>query len=159
MGDYTGPNTGAGAGASTTGSVDMSQLLNWGDIFSAATVSAIEYSLGTKPTASSAGIAVAISSLSRIISTNFEQLSSLGGNVTDELTKDMMIVAILNVLVATMQKKNATKALVVGTAGDVLSDRALIMLGIDPAKSLFQSKKQYIFNLKNKIHYIINYVV
>ena len=126
---------------SSTGSVDMSQLLNWGDLFSAATVSAIEYSLGEKPTGTKAATAVAISSISRIITQNFTTLSSLGGNIEDAATKDAFIVALVNGLVAMGQKKSVAKQVAIGVAGDVLSDRSLSMLGIDPTKSLFNNKK------------------
>ena len=126
---------------SSTGSVDMSQLLNWGDLFSAATVSAIEYSLGEKPTGTKAATAVAISSISRIITQNFTTLSSLGGNIEDAATKDAFIVALVNGLVAMGQKKSVAKQVAIGVAGDVLSDRSLGMLGIDPTKSLFNNKK------------------
>ena len=126
---------------SSTGSVDMSQLLNWGDLFSAATVSAIEYSLGEKPTGAKAATAVAISSISRIITQNFTTLSSLGGNIEDAATKDAFIVALVNGLVAMGQKKSVAKQVAIGVAGDVLSDRSLSMLGIDPTKSLFNNKK------------------
>ena len=126
---------------SSTGSVDMSQLLNWGDLFSAATVSAIEYSLGEKPTGTKAATAVAISSISRIITQNFTTLSSLGGNIEDAATKDAFIVALVNGLVAMGQKRSVAKQVAIGVAGDVLSDRSLSMLGIDPTKSLFNNKK------------------
>ena len=126
---------------SSTGSVDMSQLLNWGDLFSAATVSAIEYSLGEKPTGTKAATAVAISSISRIITQNFTTLSSLGGNIEDQATKDAFIVALVNGLVAMGQKRSVAKQVAIGVAGDVLSDRSLSMLGIDPTKSLFNNKK------------------
>ena len=126
---------------SSTGSVDMSQLLNWGDLFSAATVSAIEYSLGEKPTGTKAATAVAISSISRIITQNFTTFSSLGGNIEDAATKDAFIVALINGLVAMGMKKSVAKQVAIGVAGDVLSDRSLTMLGIDPAKSLFNNKK------------------
>ena len=141
MADYTGSN-GPAAGAPQTGSVDMSQLLNWGDLFSAATVSAIEYSLGEKPTGTKAATAVAISSISRIITQNFTTLSSLGGNIEDEATKDAFIVALVNGLVAMGQKRSVAKQVAIGVAGDVLSDRSLGMLGIDPTKSLFNNKKK-----------------
>ena len=127
--------------SSSTGSVDMSQLVNWGDLFSAATVSAIEYSLGEKPSGSKAATAVAISSISRIITQNFTTLSSLGGNIEDAATKDAFIVALVNGLVAMGQKKSVAKQVAIGVAGDVLSDRSLSMLGIDPTKSLFNNKK------------------
>ena len=120
----------------------MSQLLNWGDLFSAATVSAIEYSLGEKPTGTKAATAVAISSISRIITQNFTTLSSLGGNIEDEATKDAFIVALVNGLVAMGQKKSVAKQVAIGVAGDVLSDRSLGMLGIDPTKSLFNNNKK-----------------
>jgi len=126
---------------SSTGSVDMSQLLNWGDLFSAATVSAIEYSLGEKPTGTKAATAVAISSISRIITQNFTTLSSLGGNIEDAATKDAFIVALVNGLVAMGQKRSVAKQVAIGVAGDVLSDRSLSMLGIDPTKSLINNKK------------------
>ena len=120
----------------------MSQLLNWGDLFSAATVSAIEYPIGEKPTGTKAATAVAISSISRIITQNFTTFSSLSGNITDEATKDAFIVALVNGLVAMGQKKSVAKQIAIGVSGDVLGDRALIMMNVDPKKSLFNNKKQ-----------------
>jgi len=140
MPDFTGNNA-PPAGQPETGSVNLSSLLNWGDLFSAATVSAIEYSLGEKPTGTKAATAVAISSISRIITQNFTTLSSLGGNIEDAATKDAFIVALVNGLVAMGQKKSVAKQIAIGVAGDVLSDRSLGMLGIDPKKSLFNNKK------------------
>ena len=159
MSNYTGPNTGTPPeGQPQTGSVNLGSLLNYGDLMSALTTSAIEYSLGEKPTGTKAATAVAISSISRIITQNFTTFSSLSGNITDEATKDAFIVALVNGLVAMGQKRSVTKQIAIGVSGDVLGDRALIMMNVDPKKSLF-NKKQSIFNLKNKVTYIINYVV
>jgi hypothetical protein len=125
--------------AKAKGTIDIGAILNWGDLFSAATVSGIEYALGEKPTGSKAATAVAISSISRIITTNFTTLSSLGGNITEKESKDAFVVALINGLVAMGMKKSVAKQVAIGVAGDVLSDRTLFMLGLDPKKSLFQS--------------------
>jgi len=121
--------------------IELGDLLNFGDVFSAATVSLIEWSLGEKVTGTKAATAVAISVISRVISQNFTTISSLGGNIEDEATKDAFIVALINGLVAMGMKRSVAKQVAVGVAGDVLSDRALTMLGVDPSKSLFNSKK------------------
>lgn len=126
--------------ATTTGTIDIGAILNWGDIFSAATVSGIEYALGEKPSGSKAATAVAISSISRIITQNFTTLSSLGGNITEKESKDAFVVALINGLVAMGMRKSVAKQVAIGVAGDVLSDRTLTMLGLDPKKSLFQAK-------------------
>lgn len=123
-----------------TATIDIGAILNWGDVFSAATVSGIEYALGEKPSGSKAMTAVAISSISRIITQNFTTLSSLGGNITEKESKDAFVVALINGLVAMGMRKSVAKQVAIGVAGDVLSDRTLYMLGLDSKKSLFQSK-------------------
>ena len=132
----------AAAKAKPKGSLDVSNLLNWGDLFSAGTVSLIEYSLGEKPTGTKAATTVAISVISRIVTSNFTTLSSLGGNITDETTKDAFVVALINGLVAMGMKKSPAKQIAISVAGDVLSDRVLNMISDDMAsRSIFQSKK------------------
>jgi hypothetical protein len=129
------------ANGKKTGSLDVSNLLNWGDLFSAATVSGIEFALGEKPTGTKAATAVAISVVSRIITSNFTTLSSLGGNIESAETKDAFVVALINGLVAMGMKKSPAKQIAIGVAGDVLSDRMMNMINDDMAtKSIFQSK-------------------
>jgi hypothetical protein len=125
--------------AKAKSSLDVSDLLNLGDIFSAATVSGIEYALGDKPSYYKAVKAVIISSVSRVITSNFTNVSSLGGNITDPITKDAFVVALINGLVAAGMQKSVARCVAVGVAGDVLSDRVLDMLGMDSKKSLFSN--------------------
>ena len=119
--------------------IDISTLLNWGDLFSAATVSAIEYALGEKVTGTKAATAVAVSVVARVISTNFTTVSSLGGNIVEPETKDAFIVALLNAFIAMGMKRSVAKQVAIGVAGDVLSDRFLTMISMKPNQSVFKA--------------------
>ena len=84
--------------------------------------------------------ATAISAVSRIVTQNFTNLSSAGGNITEDSTKDAFIVAMINALVAYGMKKSVAKTVAIGVAGDVLADRLITMINMDPTSSLFKSK-------------------
>ena len=140
MGDKDNTNT-ATNGNGKGGTLDVSNLLVWGDLGAAAAVAAIEAALGKKPTWSEAAIATAISVVSRIVTSNFTNFSSLGGNIESEETKDAFIVALTNALVAMSMKRSVARAIAVGVAADVLSDRVLDMVKTDLSKqAIFKGK-------------------
>ena len=142
MANPTPPDTTAAPTTTTesSGKIDVSTLLNLGDVGAAATVSLIEYALGERVTFSKALTATAISAVSRIITQNFTTLSSAGGNITEDTTKDAFIVALINALVAYGMKRSVAKTVAIGVAADVLSDRIITMISLDPKSSLFKSK-------------------
>jgi len=115
----------------------LSDLVNFGDLGTALTSAGIEKALGSTPTAYKSGLAVAVSVVSRMITRNFGGIVSLNGTITSPVTKDIFIVGLVNALVAWGMKRNVARAVAVGVAADLLSDRMLMMFGVNEQRGLF----------------------
>ena len=122
--------------------VDIGALLNMGDVGAAGTVAIIESMLGEKPSFGKAAIATAISALSRIITSNFQNIATLGNNIKNKETKDEFVVMVLNALYAYAKNKSVAKQICIGVSADVLSDRGLQMLGLEAKKPFFKSEEK-----------------
>ena len=98
--------------------------------------------LGTQPTITKSVRAFLISAISRLVTTQFPKFATANGEITDPTTSNALIVMIFNGLVAYgMKDRNIARSIAIGVSADVLSDRALSMLSLDPNKSLIGSKE------------------
>ena len=139
MGDNNMPTI-PGDAAPTT-KVDLSQIINLGDLGTMLTNYGIEEAMGGKGSLSKSGTQLAISVISRFLTQNLSTLSSLNGTLQTTTAKDLFVLTVVSMVAAYMQKRNnVPRAVIVSVLADVLSDRALSTLGFNENSSLFNAQ-------------------
>jgi hypothetical protein len=126
--DNTPPEAVSAADKAVTLDISLGSILTLSDLGTAVTSYGFQMVYGSKPSGKRAAEAVLISVISRILSRNFPNM--LGSDSTEEITKNYIVVGVINAMVAAGMNRSISREVVTGVASDLLSDQVFKSLDI-----------------------------